>query len=406
MRARLFKLALVSLSLAIGLAAAEEKPPNSGWWDKIQDSASGAWEDTRQLFSDDSQHDFSRVWEQTLPKLEQALTLHDRHPSLPERAWLGTDQASNQAAINELLDEVITVLAISPAQRYRERIRELQDIVRQAQTEIAELRTQRVTAPREGRWQKTVADYDQAIRQQTQRIDTANQELRTIRREFAAELRRLGLVLSEEQLEFLLSTVVGDDLIEMGVAFDNVKTITEQLERLMVDSQESLDGSRRYYGMYLVLLEILERMQEHLITAVNTRYLPEIDEIADKARVLMEQTQNLKQQSDAAHFVLDANLQAQTLTLRAAALYRDYLVEQARQVAQARERLLQDIAVARNTYETVKISGELVALMQSSQAMLDNLLQRQMPPLRAFENLEMKREFERLTAQLQAGAAS
>ncbi|NJN47413.1 MAG: hypothetical protein HC808_14130 [Candidatus Competibacteraceae bacterium] len=325
---------------------------------------------------------------------------------MPERAWLGTDQASNQAAINALLDEAITVLAISPAQRYRERIRELHSIIRQAQTEISELRTQRVTAPQQGSWQKTVADYDQAIQQQSQRIDTANQELLTIRREFATELRRLGLVLSDEQLEFLLSTVVGDDLIEMGIAFDNVKTITEQLERLMVDSQESLDGSRRYYGMYLVLLEILERMQDHLITAVNSRYLPEINTIADKARVLMEQTQGLKQRSDAAHAVLDANLQAQTLTLRAAALYRDYLVEQARQVAQARERLLQDIAIARNTYETVKISGELVALMKSSQAMLDNLLQRQLPPLRAFENLEMKREFERLTAQLQAGAAS
>jgi hypothetical protein len=397
---------LIGLSLTSGFATAQEKAPNSDWWSKIQDTAGGAWEDTRKLFSDDAQHDFSRVWEQTLPKLEQALTLHDRHQALPERAWLGKDQASNQAAINELLDEAITVLAISPAQHYRERIRELQDSIRQAQTEIDELRTQRVTAPQEGRWQKTVADYDQAIQQQSQRINAANQELRTIRREFASELRRLGLVLSDEQLEFLLSTVVGDDLIEMGVAFDNVKTITEQLEQLMVDSRESLDGSRRYYGMYLVLLEILERMQTHLITAVNTRYLPEIDEIADKAKVLMEQTQDLKQQANVAQQVLDANLQAQALTLRAAALYRDYLVEQARQVAQARERLLQDIAIARNTYETVKISGELVALMKSSQAMLDNLLQRQMPPMRAFENLEMKREFERLTAQLQSSVAS
>jgi len=406
MRERLFKLMLVCLSLAIGLAAAEEETPHSGWWGKMQDMAGSAWKETQQLFSDDSQPSFRQVWEGTLPKLEQALTLHDRHQSLPERAWLGTDQVSNQAAINELLDEAIAVLAISPTQRYRERIRQLENTIQQAQAEIAELRTQRVAAPQDARWQKTVADYDQAIQQHTQHIDDANRELRIIRREFAAELRRLGLVLSDEQLEFLLSTVVGDDLIEMGVAFDNVKTLTEQLERLMADSRESLDSSRRYYGMYLVLLEILERMQEHLITVVNTRYLPEIDEIANKTRVLMEQTQALKQQSDTAHPVLDANLAAQALTLRAAALYRDYLVEQARQVAQARERLLQDIAIARNTYETVKISGELVALMKSSQAMLDNLLQRQLPPLRAFENLQMKREFERLTAQLQAGTAS
>ncbi|NJN47412.1 MAG: hypothetical protein HC808_14125 [Candidatus Competibacteraceae bacterium] len=81
MRERLVTLVLVGLLLTIGFATAEEKTPNSNWWGKIQDTASGAWEDTRQLFRDESQYDFSRVWEQTLPKLEQALTLHDRHQS-------------------------------------------------------------------------------------------------------------------------------------------------------------------------------------------------------------------------------------------------------------------------------------------------------------------------------------
>ena len=58
------------------------------------------------------------------------------------------------------------------------------------------------------------------------------------------------------------------------------------------------------------------------------------------------------------------------------------------------------IAVARNTYETVKLSGELVSLMRDSQQLLNALFNRQVPALRTFENLEMKREFEKLTAQL------
>ncbi len=57
--------------------------------------------------------------------------------------------------------------------------------------------------------------------------------------------------------------------------------------------------------------------------------------------------------------------------------------------------------VATNTYETVKVSGELVDLMQSSQRLLDNLRSLEVPPLRTFENLEMKREFDRLTLRLQ-----
>jgi hypothetical protein len=103
---------------------------------------------------------------------------------------------------------------------------------------------------------------------------------------------------------------------------------------------------------------------------------------------------------------LTANLKAQELTLQAAAFYRDYLITQSRQLQEARQHLAQDIAVAQNTYETVKVSGELVALMRNSQQLLNDLLNRQVPPLRPFENLEMKREFEKLTAQLKTNNAA
>ena len=68
--------------------------------------------------------------------------------------------------------------------------------------------------------------------------------------------------------------------------------------------------------------------------------------------------------------------------------------------SQARIELEKDIAAAWNTYETVRVSGELVGLVKSSRRLLDGLLNRQVPALRPFENLELKREFEKLTAQL------
>lgn len=386
---------------------ANASEPTDSWWVKTRNQAGSLWENARDWWRDDpsSSNHFQQVWDGLLPKLDRTLVLEDRQSDLPEKAWFSTDQSDNQAAINALLDEAITILVMSPAQHYRQRIRELEQTITAAQEEIAELRTKRVSAPQEAHWHKTAADYERAIDEQNRRITQADKELRDLRREFAEDLRHLGLELSDEQLEFLLSTVVGDDLIEMGIAFDNVKILTEQLQQLMADSREDLASSRRYYGMYLILLEMLERMQGHLIAAVKTRYVPEIDVIVGKTQALMAETRALRQRTQQDRRVLNANLEAQELTLRAAALYKDYLNEQAQQVAAARERLNHDIAIARNTYETVKLSGELVALMNSSQQLLDNLLQRQLPPLRAFENLEMKREFERLTARIKAQSA-
>ena len=74
-------------------------------------------------------------------------------------------------------------------------------------------------------------------------------------------------------------------------------------------------------------------------------------------------------------------------------------------MAAVRERLSHDLAVAQNTYETVKMSGELVALMQGSRHHVDSFFNLQVPPLRAFENVEMKREFQRLTSTLREDGA-
>ncbi len=374
------------------------------FWQKTWQSADDAWRRTVEaLRADPSDNGFARIWDEILPPLDQALILTDRHQALPERAWFGQDQDSNQRAIDELLDEAAAILAASPSRQYRERIRELNAAVREARAEIAEYRRKRISAPRDSLWQKTVAGYDAAIEDREARIKEYGEQLEELHRRFAAELQSLGLDISREELEFLLSTVVGDDLIQLGVAFHNLKAITGQLERLTQESGEDLMAARRYYGMYTVLLRVLERMHGQLIQEVDRRYLPEIDAISGKTRDLMTQTQALQRQARGRREILQANIEAQEFTLRAARDYRNYLLEQREHVARARKRLAQDIVVATNTYETVKVSGELVDLMQSSQRLLDNLRSLEVPPLRTFENLEMKREFDRLTLRLQGG---
>lgn len=374
-------------------------------------AAPGLWESTRAwagnlLGGEDTGAGFSELWSGIVPKLESTLDYVDRHGELPERAWFGEDQGSNQRFINELLDESIGILSLSSTQHYRQRIRELEQAMAEAREDIAEYRKRRVAAPQESFWQKTVADYDARIAERQEAIRAHEREIDALKQRFAAELKGMGLELSEGQLDFLLSTVIGDDLIEMSIAFDNVKLLTGQLEKLMEQSEGDLDSARRYYGMYAVLLKVLGRMHQQLLDEVDRRYLPEIDAIMAKTRELMTRTGELLQGEEQNRAVLEANLQAQELTLRTAEYYRQYLLDQAAEVAKARDALARDIAVADNTYETVKVSGELVALIRTTRQLLDTLLVRQVPPLRTFENLEMKREFERLTARLRGAGAT
>jgi hypothetical protein len=372
------------------------------WWQRSRDATLGAWEDARDSLTPQEADDFSRVWTNVVPKLEQTVSLEEAQRDLPDRAWFRRDKGDAEAEINQLLNETVAILSASPMQRYRDEIQALEQRIEAARADIDTYRQDRVAAPTKSLTAKTVEDFDRLIDDRERDIRRYRAELDKIKREFAAELRAMGLELSDEQVEFLLSTVVGDNIVDLGIVFDNVKAITVQLEQLVRDSGEDMQSARRYYGMYVVLLRALKRMHLDVEQAIEQRYIPQINDIAKRAAVLSDETRTLARQHPEKAAVLQGNLEAQRLTIEAAGVYRDYLKQQAAQVRSARVALEEDIATAWNTYETVRVSGELVDLVKSSQQLLDGLLDRQVPALRPFENLEMQREFAKLTEQLRA----
>lgn len=389
-------------------------------WRKSVDSAGDLWQRSRETASQwwqsaaerqqqngempaPSPHaHFPDLWSDVLPPIEQTLSLQDAQRDLPERAWFARDQRNVEKDINALLDQAVAALSLSPLQDERAEIASIRAGIEMSRENIAEYRRDRVAAPTQSMVKRTREDYDKLIADEQQAIEDSQARLRQIQRDFTERLREIGLELTDEQVEFLLATVVGDAMIDLGIVFDNVKIITVELERLVRESGEDLASARRYYGLYVVLLRALKQMHLEVEQRIETEYIPQIDAIRLRAQALNKDTRDLLTTQPDRAAVLKANLDAQLMTITVAGRYRDYLAEQARQVRRAREELEQDIRTAWNTYETVRVSGELVALVQSSQQLLDGLLERQVPPLRPFENLEMKREFEKLTDQLRA----
>ncbi|MGB5201322.1 MAG: hypothetical protein WBN68_06170 [Sedimenticolaceae bacterium] len=369
-------------------------------WDKTVEYAGATLDRARRLWREEHPED-AQLWEDLIPRLDEIIVLQDRQRQLPESAWFGDDQASNTDDINALLDEVADILIGDNT--LRERMHELTTAMDENRQAVVALKRRKMSAPSDSMWRKTVGDIEDEIDERERLLAEQRQAMADLHTEAAAELRAMGLDIDAEGLEFLLSTVVGDDVMDMTLAFEQVRALTEQLEILTVESREDLPTARRYYGMYVVLLKTLDHMHVVLLDGIATDYLPRIDAIGRRARELQQETQTLIAQRPSK--VLESNLAAQQLTIEAAGRYAGYLKGQQRQVEASRQRLAQDIAVAQNTYETVKMSGDLVAMMQDSRQLLDSLFRLQVPPLRAFENLEMKREFQRLTSALRQESA-
>jgi len=413
--------ALLAILLLVVCSTINAIEPNSedetSWWERskqaIVNMFGGSTQTTgdyRSLPTESSRQDipqekdalFAKMWKKVTVTLNNVLALEKEQETLPDSAWFGPDKISTQSNINELLDEAVSILSVSKTTETRQRIRVLEDEVRNMRQTISQYRQAQIGAPIRSTWKTTVADFDAKIKQQSELIERKHKTIDELKIRFAQELSDKGLSITQAQLNILLSSVVGDDLIQSSVVYDNVKQISQQLMFLTINSNEDVDISQRYYGMYTVLLKTVLHMQQQFIDNIDEKYLPKIEQIITDVQNINANTQNLlrgeRDKNRRQH--LKANDQAQLLTLQTAGLYQRHLIRQRSKVIIAKDKTTTDLRIAQNTYKTVRIGGELINLLRTSQKSFDLLLNIQVPDLLVFKNLQMKQEFAILTKKI------
>ena len=101
--------------------------------------------------------------------------------------------------------------------------------------------------------------------------------------------------------------------------------------------------------------------------------------------------------------LLEANIRSNQLTRQTANLYIEYLKQNAALVATENKRAQKNMATAMNTYETVKLSSDVAALMNTGRRDFETLMKLQVPALREFGNDAIRKEFKRMTTELRSG---
>lgn len=356
---------------------------------------------------------FGELFEEVIPVLEETRDLVDQHADLPDKSRLPftEDKQSNSAAINELLDAAIVILGNSEVSDYRQQIRDANDLIKQSHENIADYRRQRVSA----RWAKDQSQIDRVnpfelskesideqIVNEQKEIDRQEKRLVALKKQFAQELSKIGVVVDEEAVESLLSSVSGDDIVSMAVVFENIKNVTAQLQSLTQESGEALDVSKRYYGMYVVMVHVMDRIQKSFVRDVREKHIPRLKEFSKQADENIAQARSIIELKGGDPVLLAANIESNKLTQETAVLYIDYLQRNAALIEAENRRAQKNLATAMNTYNTVKLSSDVASLMKTGRRDFDALMKLQIPPLREFNNDSIRREFERMTVELRS----
>ena len=346
-------------------------------------------------------------WGKLTDTLSKALTLRDKQETLPKSSWLPfrEDQKSNGAKINALLDRALSILVNGDAAEVRKNATTLRNKIAKQRAELDELRNKRITAPEKSNipFKQTKAKIDDRLASLQEEISDNEEALNAINSKLAGELKEIGLELDASQTDILLNSVTGDDLMNNAVVFSNVKIVVEKLEELAQSEDNTLEITKRYTGMYLVLNDLLLHTQEELVRKIDEEYKPKLKAIMSEADALRKDALTRSNQgvySKDQRKGFAANAQSNALTIQVANLYIDLLDTQKAGTVESIRSLKLNRDLAENTYKTVRSSAELRGLIRTGLRVFDTLETLKMPELKIFESGVMRLEFEEINRRL------
>jgi len=356
-------------------------------------------------------HALRRFFAPLTSTLSDALERFDRTDALPDSSWNPFEETKkkNAARINALLDECAGLLAEGEATNVRQQIRVLEAERSALESTIrdgfekhtaAKLKSEREWYELVG---KTKEEWDESIKVARTRQAEIDSEIAALRAAFGSQMRRLGLELGDDGANALLATVSGDRFVDMAQAFDNVRLVTEQLRRITERMKESPDTAKRYYGMYVLLVRVMDRVQDDFVAQIETSAIPTIDRYGKDAGDTARQAQTLLKTADAqSRLVLEKNIAACQLASEATTNYRTYLLAQAARVKEL-NRIVEDrLRVAENTYRTMTVSVGVAELIRQGEVDLRAVTSMDLPALRGFDNVALREQYERLNERLRA----
>lgn len=386
-------------------AQADWKESLSTGWNSVKNSSSELYTDltgegdviTQELLTLSAARQKSiSSWDKMEDRFSDIIEVKGEKNLAPESAFFKKDKAGYQEDIDALLGDVYSILN--------------DDIVQDASNSIAQIDSTILELQEKASQQKSKSviligeDKQDAVQKQQDYEDdiTAYQQNREKMIEVVQDrLDKFGTELSFEQVEALLVRVNANDILAMTTIFPVISEIASSFAKITATSGEDLNNAKKYYSMYVVLLELQLYIQERYITDLKYKYIPRIDELQNKQNSLIKTTKNEIRKAPSKHKKsYSLNLKSQNTTLQAIKLYKVSMQQDLSNMSKAHSLLVEDYTLAVNTLNTVTMSSQVSNLITDSSELFDKIMALQAPELVPFNNLQMQKEFSALTQKI------
>ena len=331
---------------------------------------------------------FRVLWEEVFEEYQEGSLLLEKSQTAPDSAWFQKDKISYKGDLDEVLNNIIKILTDDDLLSYKNEIAYKKDKISKLKSDIIRYREKMIGAPTDSMIHTTKSNYQEKIKDAKDEIAIFENDIEIIKKRLEKRFYNNGIMLSTEQIEVLLTRVDGDDIIQMTVIMDVLNKITEQILKLMQESDEELTEAKKYYGMHLISWQLVIHIQQKYIDKVNNNFVPQIEHIISQTTKIMQETSRLyeTESEDIKKDIYQKNLNIQRETKRVAQRYKEQLIEAKDEMKKAQKVSLSNLKVAQNTYYTVSISSELYSVISESQLLFSKIAKIQMPNIVPFQN--------------------
>lgn len=347
----------------------------------------------------------------TPERLEQVLGAAEESVSLRKNSSGGDRNLVDRvlrrdSAQQRLVEKTLSLLTRSEAQNHMHRYLEAKRTIRETDKEIAKLERQAISAPKTVPawrvWEDSLTDVLQKAETAAARRAGAKADAADAAERLRASLSRHQIPLTRNQVESLLLCADGNDVLSLLVAAESIISLNKELEKIARKDGANREHMQNYAACYLLMQEAFIMANDQASAKIGEVYLVKIDAIKRQAETLSGKALELMGSASLAQQeALRANLVSNRTTIAAAENYRTYLERQADFLKQGRQELEQALRIAENSYETMANSGELLALAETADRIIQRVMSLKTPAYAVLQDTALRREFESLTVRLQ-----
>jgi hypothetical protein len=319
-------------------------------------------------------------------KVDKIMELKESEENASSFTIISMSKKDYRIKIDDVLQDMEPILFDGEVVDYSNRIQRAKTLIEESNQKIVQLNEDLIFNKDDGGFfSKSNEDLENEKAELEYVIERSKILIDNLEFDLKKRLDAIGIKVTREQVRVLTSRVDGDDLAKTFAIFDVTKQISSTLEELMKTNSFDSSTTVKYYGIYVLLSELLAYAQRVYIEKIDELYLPSIEVIKDDINDSIQfNNRAIREASNQQNKnILKQNNESNKFALEVADFYKNVLSGQKKQLERALKRTNEQISVAYSSYDAASVSFNLL-----------------IPEIVPFENDELEQKFNELSDRI------